>query len=100
VFIGNRDVSLYFGVAAFIYNETQFSWELSGSNRSLLHDQFQIASRPKEAYAMGIFGKPRNLLLLLLLCLAPAASFAQVAVSIRVGPPALPVYTQPVIPGD
>jgi hypothetical protein len=49
---------------------------------------------------MGIFGKPRNLLLLLLLCLAPAASFAQVAVSIRVGPPALPVYTQPVIPGD
>src|ERR1700686_2760407 len=49
---------------------------------------------------MGIFGKPRNLLLFLLLCLAPATSFAQVAVSIRVGPPPLPVYTQPVIPED
>jgi len=46
----------------------------------------------------------RNLLLLLLtaMCVAPAASFAQVAVgvSIRVGPPALPVYEQPPCPTE
>jgi hypothetical protein len=48
--------------------------------------------------------KTRNLLLLLLiaLCVAPLTSFAQVAVgvSIRVGPPALPVYEQPPCPYD
>ena len=30
----------------------------------------------------------------------PAASHAQLAISIRIGPPALPVYAQPVFPGD
>jgi hypothetical protein len=30
----------------------------------------------------------------------PAASFAQVAIAIRVGPPAIPVYAQPPCPGD
>jgi WXXGXW repeat (2 copies) len=46
--------------------------------------------------------KPRSFLFLLLLCLVPAASHAQigVGVSIRIGPPALPVYEQPPIPGD
>jgi hypothetical protein len=38
------------------------------------------------------------LLLSLCLCLTPAASQAQVAFSIRIGPPALPVYTQPPCP--
>ena len=42
----------------------------------------------------------RNLVLLFLLFLVPAASYSQVAVSIRIGPPALPVYTQPPCPGD
>jgi hypothetical protein len=44
----------------------------------------------------------RSLLLALVVSLVPAASFAQVSVgvSIRVGPPALPVYTQPICPGD
>jgi hypothetical protein len=49
----------------------------------------------------------RRLLLLFTLLLAPLAalapsSFAQIAVgiSVHVGPPALPVYTQPPIPGD
>ena len=44
--------------------------------------------------------KPRYFLFLLLLCLVPAVSHAQIAVgvSIRVGPPALPVYTQPPCP--
>jgi len=39
------------------------------------------------------------LLALLLLCM-PAASHAQVAVAISIAPPALPVYVQPVCPGD
>ena len=30
----------------------------------------------------------------------PAASFAQFAINIRIGPPALPVYVQPICPGD
>lgn len=49
---------------------------------------------------MRMFVKSRNLLLLLVLFLIPAASFAQIAVSIRIGPPALPVYAQPPCPGD
>jgi hypothetical protein len=40
----------------------------------------------------------RNLILLALLCAIPAMSHAQVAFSIRIGPPALPVYTQPPCP--
>jgi hypothetical protein len=50
---------------------------------------------------MRMLLKSRNLLLLLLfVLLIPASSFAQIAVSIRIGPPALPVYTQPPCPAD
>ncbi len=44
----------------------------------------------------------RSLLLALVVFLVPAASFAQVSVgvSVRVGPPILPVYAQPVCPGE
>ena len=51
---------------------------------------------------MRILLRFRNLVLLLFLFLLPAASFAQigVGVSIRIGPPALPVYAQPPAPGD
>src|SRR5580693_1985429 len=42
----------------------------------------------------------RTLLFALLLSLLPAASFAGVFVSITVAPPILPVYAQPVCPGD
>jgi hypothetical protein len=50
---------------------------------------------------MKIARSIRNLLLLMaaLLCFA-APSFAQVGVSVSFGPPALPVYEQPVCPGD
>ena len=46
--------------------------------------------------------RPRNLLLLVFLSIVPVTSFAQgaVGVSIRIGPPALPVYAQPPCPGD
>ena len=44
--------------------------------------------------------KPRSFLFLLFLLVIPAASFAQIAVSVRIGPPALPVYAQPPCPGD
>jgi hypothetical protein len=49
---------------------------------------------------MRILGKIRNLsvLLFFFLCLAPAASFAQLAISVHIGPPALPVYEQPLCP--
>ena len=51
---------------------------------------------------MRAFLKPRSFLFFLLLFLVPAASYAQVAVglSIRIGPPALPVYTQPPCPTE
>jgi YXWGXW repeat-containing protein len=51
---------------------------------------------------MRAFLKRRNFLFLLLLLVIPSASFAQIAVgvSIRVGPPALPVYTQPPCPTE
>jgi hypothetical protein len=44
----------------------------------------------------------RTLILATAVSFLPAASFAQVsvAVAIRVGPPALPVYAQPICPGD
>jgi hypothetical protein len=53
-----------------------------------------------EGQFMRMLSKYRKYLLLFLAFLVPVASFAQVAVSIRVGPPALPVYAQPPCPGD
>ena len=46
------------------------------------------------------FLRPRNLMFVLLamLCVVPAASSAQVAISVQIGPPVLPVYTQPPCP--
>jgi hypothetical protein len=51
---------------------------------------------------MRAFLKPRSFLFLLLLLVIPTASFAQIAVgvSIRIGPPALPVYTPPPCPTE
>jgi WXXGXW repeat (2 copies) len=49
---------------------------------------------------MRISRKSQKLFLLLFLFLMPLAMFAQIAVSIRVGPPALPVYSQPPCPVD
>ena len=42
----------------------------------------------------------RTLLFALVVLCMPAASFAQIDVAIRIGPPALPVYEQPLCPGD
>jgi hypothetical protein len=42
----------------------------------------------------------RNLLLGLLLLVVSSSAFAQVGISVSFGPPALPVYTQPICPGD
>jgi hypothetical protein len=50
---------------------------------------------------MRIKAAVRSLLfLLVLLVVMSAASFAQVGISITIGPPAIPVYEQPVCPGD
>jgi hypothetical protein len=42
----------------------------------------------------------RTLLFALVVLSMSAASFAQIGVAIRIGPPALPVYEQPLCPGD
>jgi hypothetical protein len=42
----------------------------------------------------------RNLVLGAAIVAAPAASFGQIGVAISIAPPALPVYAQPVIPGE
>jgi hypothetical protein len=47
---------------------------------------------------MRTFMRMRNLVFLLFMCLIPATSFAQVAFSIHIGPPVLPVYAQPPCP--
>src|SRR5579863_8751958 len=49
---------------------------------------------------MRTFLKYASLLLLAVCVLMPAPSSAQVAISVRVGPPALPVYVQPACPED
>jgi len=46
------------------------------------------------------FRSVRNLLFALVLLGMSAAAFAQVGVSITIAPPALPVYEQPICPGD
>src|SRR5271155_5141198 len=42
----------------------------------------------------------RNLFFALVVLSMSAAAFAQIGVAITIGPPALPVYAQPVCPGD
>jgi len=42
----------------------------------------------------------RSLLITLALLVMSAASFAQIGISVRIGPPAIPVYEQPICPGD
>src|SRR5665213_3755624 len=46
------------------------------------------------------FLHPRSFLFLLVLLMIPPASFAQIAISVAVAPPALPVYTQPPCPTE
>jgi WXXGXW repeat (2 copies) len=49
---------------------------------------------------MRIIPSVRSLLFALVVLTMSAASFGQVGISIRIGPPALPVYEQPLCPGD
>jgi WXXGXW repeat (2 copies) len=49
---------------------------------------------------MGISNLVRRLIVGAALVVAPAASFAGVFVSVTIAPPVLPVYTQPLCPGD
>lgn len=49
---------------------------------------------------MRVFASARSLLFVLVMLVMSAASFAQIGISIRIGPPALPVYEQPLCPGD
>ena len=48
---------------------------------------------------MRIIHSLRSLLFAFLLLAMSAASFAQIGVSVSFGPPALPVYEQPPVPG-
>jgi len=49
---------------------------------------------------MRIVSSVRSLLFAVVILAMSAASFAQIGISIRFGPPAIPVYEQPVCPGD
>jgi hypothetical protein len=49
---------------------------------------------------MRLLGSIRRFLVLAAITLVPAASFAGVFISVGIAPPALPVYTQPLCPGD
>jgi WXXGXW repeat (2 copies) len=49
---------------------------------------------------MRLFSSIHKVLIAATLLLAPAASFAGVFISVGIAPPALPVYTQPLCPGD
>ncbi len=49
---------------------------------------------------MPLFGLVRKLVVGAALALLPAASFAGVFLSVNIAPPPLPVYTQPLCPGD
>jgi hypothetical protein len=49
---------------------------------------------------MHIHSSIRSLLFGIIVLLVSAASFAQIGVSITIGPPPLPVYEQPICPGD
>jgi hypothetical protein len=49
---------------------------------------------------MQFFSSIRKVLVAAALTLIPASSFAGVLISVNVAPPALPVYTQPLCPGD
>src|SRR5271165_3299176 len=72
------------------------------ASQELHGKKFHRSGKPTEGLLMRAFLKPRSFLFLLLLFLVPAASHAQIAVgvSIRIGPPALPVYSQPPIPAE
>jgi hypothetical protein len=47
-----------------------------------------------------LFLHPRSFLFLLLLFIIPSTSFAQIAISVAIAPPALPVYAQPPCPTE
>jgi len=49
---------------------------------------------------MKPLGTVRKLVIAAALALSPLASFAGVFISVNIAPPALPVYTQPICPGD
>ncbi|HEY4049994.1 MAG TPA: hypothetical protein VGM27_24295, partial [Acidobacteriaceae bacterium] len=73
----------------------QFLWPILGKNPEAGRRRTRM-----EVTDMRAIRKIRMLLLALLIAALPAISFAGVFVSITVAPPVLPVYTQPVCPGD
>src|SRR5208337_187903 len=57
-------------------------------------------SGQKEGSTMRTFVVIRSLLFAVMLMALSAASFAQIGISVAFGPPALPIYEQPICPGD
>ncbi|MGH9679457.1 MAG: YXWGXW repeat-containing protein, partial [Candidatus Acidiferrales bacterium] len=62
--------------------------------------EYDKSGTPMEGQIMRNVFKLQGPMLLLLVLLIPAASRAQIAISVRIGPPVLPVYVQPACPGD
>ncbi len=49
---------------------------------------------------MRLIASMRSLCFALMMLVLSAASFAQISISVAFAPPALPVYEQPLVPGD
>src|SRR5208283_5725485 len=71
---------------------------LMSALRSRLHRWANIEQ--EEGITMRKLRLIRSLLFTLVLMCLSAATFAQIGVSVSFGPPALPVYEQPICPGD
>jgi hypothetical protein len=61
---------------------------------------FKLKNEVKKMTPVRVARLAGSLLLALVVLALPGRSFAQVAVSITLAPPVLPVYTQPVCPGE
>src|SRR5258708_1805175 len=62
--------------------------------------QHRISGQRPRVSPMTIFHFIRRLSLVLLIVIASAAAFAQISISVSFAPPELPVYEQPLCPGD
>src|SRR5580704_10411370 len=56
--------------------------------------------KPTEGLSMRKLLAPTIFVFLFVLFVVPASSFAQIAISVAIGPPALPVYAQPPCPTE
>src|SRR5713226_8471243 len=93
----------------FFRNRLRARWRFSVSARKSCLSVHATLPRPsntgqgrdiRQEKSMRIIPFIRSLLLVLLVIFVSAAAFSQVGISITFGPPALPVYEQPLCPQE